>query len=197
MIDGIKKEQLTKVAGLEADIRVLKMVAGQSGRPCPERCHQLRLRQQELRDLADGRARVHALATQRRLYDVGDKANKLMPWLKSRDRGRNWVVTVRDAARQACRTGGDIAEASAEYYEWLYESRVEFIGVECADLLENVSLQTLTPEDRDALEEEPSDEEVEQALRELQSGKTARPNGYRHEGSEEVAVLPADYRNTG
>ncbi|KAJ1168202.1 hypothetical protein NDU88_000151 [Pleurodeles waltl] len=66
-----------------------------------------------------------------------------------------------------------IAEAFAEYYERLYESRVEFSAVECADLLKDVSLRTLTPEDRDELEEELSEEESVQALRELQSGKAA------------------------
>ncbi|KAJ1176807.1 hypothetical protein NDU88_002074 [Pleurodeles waltl] len=126
----------------------------QSGRLCPERCHQLRLRQQELRGSADGRMRAHGLATQRRLYDVGDKANKLIVWLERRDRGRIWVVTLRDAVGQECRTSGDITEAFAEYYKWLYESRVEYTGVECADLLEDVSVRTLTLEDHDGLEEE-------------------------------------------
>ncbi|KAJ1172242.1 hypothetical protein NDU88_004090 [Pleurodeles waltl] len=135
LIGGIKKDQLIKVEVLEAEIRALEMAAVQRGRPCPERCHQLRLCQQELRDLADGRTRVHVLATQGRLYDIGYKANKLIAWLGRRDRVRNGVVTVRDAARKECRTSGDIAEAFAEYYKRLYESRVEFTGDEMRRLL--------------------------------------------------------------
>ncbi|KAJ1085461.1 hypothetical protein NDU88_005593, partial [Pleurodeles waltl] len=142
----------------------LEKAAVQSSRPCPERCHQLRLRQQELRDLADGRARAHALATQRRHYGVGDKANKLIACLVMRDKGRNWVGTVRDVVGKACSSSGDIAEAFAQYYERLHESKVKFSGVECADLLKDVYLRTLTPEDRDALEEGLSKEETGVAL---------------------------------
>ncbi|KAJ1129438.1 hypothetical protein NDU88_007808 [Pleurodeles waltl] len=138
------------------------MTAVQSGRPRPEQRHQLRLRQQELRDLAGSRARAHALATQRHLYDVGDKANKLIVWLERRDRGRTWQVIVPEAAGQAYKTVGDIAEAFAEDYEQVYKSRVEFTRVECAELLEDVSLWTLAPEDCNALEEELSEEEVGQ-----------------------------------
>ncbi|KAJ1190580.1 hypothetical protein NDU88_007318 [Pleurodeles waltl] len=68
--------------------------------------------------------------------------------------GRNWVVTVQDAKGQECRTSVDIAEAFADYYERLYESMVEYSGRECVELLEDVSLPTLTTEARDELEEE-------------------------------------------
>ncbi|KAJ1082262.1 hypothetical protein NDU88_002430 [Pleurodeles waltl] len=140
----------------------------QAGWPCPEQCHQLRLRQQELRNLADGRAMAHVLAVQQRRYDMGDKANKLTVWFERRDRGRNWVVTVRDAEGQECKTSGDITEAFADYYEWLYESRVEYTRVECAELLGDFSLCTLTAEDCNELAEELSEEkEVGQALQDL------------------------------
>ncbi|KAJ1097690.1 hypothetical protein NDU88_002807 [Pleurodeles waltl] len=117
-----------------------------------------RFRQQELRDLAEGRARVKALEGQRRLYDVGDKASKLIAWLERRDKGRNWVVSVRNAEGQECKTSGDITEAFVDYYERLYESRVGYSREERAELLEDMSLRTLTMEDQTELEEELSEE---------------------------------------
>ncbi|KAJ1165628.1 hypothetical protein NDU88_006047 [Pleurodeles waltl] len=162
---------------LETEIIALGATAVPGGRPCPERCYELRLRQQERRDLADNKARAYALATQRCLYDVGDKANKLTAWLAGRDRGRNWVVAVRDETGKTCMTSGDIAKAFAEYYERLYESRAKLLGVDCADLLKDVSLQALSMEDRGELKEELSEEEVGQAIQELQFGKAGGPNG--------------------
>ncbi|KAJ1123629.1 hypothetical protein NDU88_002097 [Pleurodeles waltl] len=57
------------------------------GWPSPELCHRLRLRQQELMDLVYNKAKAYALTTQCHLYDVGDKANKLIAWLARRHRG--------------------------------------------------------------------------------------------------------------
>lgn len=53
--------------------------------------HQVHLKQKELRDLAGNCARKHALATQRKLNEVGDKGSKMLAWLKWKDLGRNWV----------------------------------------------------------------------------------------------------------
>ncbi|KAJ1186639.1 hypothetical protein NDU88_003420 [Pleurodeles waltl] len=50
-------------------------------------------------------------------------------------------------------------------------------GMDCADLLKDVSLQALLIKDRVELEEELSEEEIGQAIRELQSGKAAGRNG--------------------
>ncbi|KAJ1113260.1 hypothetical protein NDU88_001514 [Pleurodeles waltl] len=87
-----------------------------------DQCHCLRLKQQELRDRAENAARKYTLAVQRRLYDVVDKAGKLIVWLERRDMGRNWVGELRGTEGKSLTTGPGIAEAFASYYEQIHAS---------------------------------------------------------------------------
>ncbi|KAJ1119213.1 hypothetical protein NDU88_007399 [Pleurodeles waltl] len=95
MIGGKKKERNMQAPNLEWEIAALEA-----------RCEvdrgaegglqlQLRFKLYELRALAEQHARAYALATQHRLCDVDDKANKLQVWLDKRDRERSWVREVK------------------------------------------------------------------------------------------------------
>ncbi|KAJ1089830.1 hypothetical protein NDU88_002974 [Pleurodeles waltl] len=91
---------------------------------------------------------------------------------------KDWVVTIQDMAWETLTTSEDIAEMFAKYCERLYESRATFLGEDCAALLRDVSLRTLSIKDRGGeLAEELSEEEIGQAIRQLQSWKAAGPHG--------------------
>ncbi|KAJ1113895.1 hypothetical protein NDU88_002135 [Pleurodeles waltl] len=138
LIGGIRKERILQCTELEKEIAALGAEALSEGQSSPDQSHRLQLRQQELRDLAENKARLCALATQRRLYVVGDKANKLIAWLERRDRGRNWFITQR--RRGGTHTTGEaIADAFATYYEQLYKYLSIHIEEECVDLLRDIS----------------------------------------------------------
>ncbi|KAJ1203978.1 hypothetical protein NDU88_007759 [Pleurodeles waltl] len=157
----------------------------------PEDHEQLRLRQSELRALAGTQARQHAIAVQCRLYDVGDKAGKLLSWLERRDRERTWVLSVENSERATQTTGVAIAETFADYYENLYTSRTEMSAEDCKDFLRDIQLPELKKDDRDKLEAVMTEEEVTLALQNLQMGKTLGPNGIRVELYKGMATVIA------
>ncbi|KAJ1188315.1 hypothetical protein NDU88_005076 [Pleurodeles waltl] len=177
LIGEIRTEKFLRYEGLEKEITAIKLTVLQVGQPSPEQCHRLRLRQQQLRDLVGNKARAYVLVIQGHLYNVGDKANKLVAWLTGRDRGKDWVGTIRDKTGETHTTSEDIAKTFAQYYERLDESRATFLDKDCTDLLRDVTLQVLSSEDQGELEEDLSEEEIGQAIQELQSGKAAGLNG--------------------
>ncbi|KAJ1164164.1 hypothetical protein NDU88_004609 [Pleurodeles waltl] len=74
----------------------------------------------DLRALAERQARAFALASQCRLYDVGDKAGRLLAWLDKLDQERSWVRTMRNKEGTDCGSSESIVEAFAAYYEEVY-----------------------------------------------------------------------------
>ncbi|KAJ1098591.1 hypothetical protein NDU88_003699 [Pleurodeles waltl] len=84
--------------------------------------HWLRLKRYERRALAEQHAWAYALATQRRLYEVGDKANKRLAWLDKRDREQSWVREVQSKDGALCGSKKPIVEDFATYYEEVYTS---------------------------------------------------------------------------
>ncbi|KAJ1097427.1 hypothetical protein NDU88_002546 [Pleurodeles waltl] len=134
----------------------------------------LQLRQQELWSQVEYRARNYAITAQRRVYEVGDKAGKLLAWPEQRDSESSGVLKKENAESILQTTGITIAKAFAEYYEDLYASKTTMSTADCADFLRGIHLQVLQGEDRDALEVVMKEEEV--AILDLQSGKAPGPN---------------------
>ncbi|KAJ1128447.1 hypothetical protein NDU88_006825 [Pleurodeles waltl] len=109
----VKKEMRLACATIEKDMVSLKATVLASN--YSEDHEHLRLRQSELIALAENQARQYAIAVQRRLYYVGDKAGKLLAWLAWRDRERTWVLRVENSDRVTQTTGVAIAETFADY----------------------------------------------------------------------------------
>ncbi|KAJ1160426.1 hypothetical protein NDU88_000928 [Pleurodeles waltl] len=84
LIGGKKKENTLQIEALEREVGTLQdQLPGDGSEELRQR---LIAKQTELRELAEDDAREYALATQRRLYDTGDKASKLLAWLDRRDK---------------------------------------------------------------------------------------------------------------
>ncbi|KAJ1181013.1 hypothetical protein NDU88_006224 [Pleurodeles waltl] len=78
LIGGQKKERNLQGSDLEREIAALE-ACGEADRGAEsDLLHQLRLKYYEQRALDERHARAYELATQRLLYDVADKANKLL-----------------------------------------------------------------------------------------------------------------------
>ncbi|KAJ1093781.1 hypothetical protein NDU88_006873 [Pleurodeles waltl] len=110
---------------------------------------------------------------QQRLYDVGDKDNKLLAWLDRSDQERSWVLEIEDEGGRFQRDGPTIANAFADSDGDLYPMG----DADCMDLLRDIHLSELEEESRVPLEEDLTVEEITQAMRGLQSGKAMGPNG--------------------
>ncbi|KAJ1202179.1 hypothetical protein NDU88_005980 [Pleurodeles waltl] len=148
----------------------------------------------------------------RRLYDVGDKAGRLLAWLDKRDQERSWVRTIRNKEGTDCESSESKVEVFAVYYEDVYTSASWMTEEDCTDLLRDIKLPSLSESERQDLEADLMEDEVADAMRGLQSGKAEGPNGLpaelfkclgsivtRHmlamfEEAREVGRLPLDQR---
>ncbi|KAJ1186077.1 hypothetical protein NDU88_002862 [Pleurodeles waltl] len=100
IIRGKRKEQNLQEAELGLELVVFE-ARGQAEGGVEEG---LRIKRYELRALAEQHARASVMASQRQLYDVGDKANKLMAWLDKGDRERSWVREVQNKEGAVCQS---------------------------------------------------------------------------------------------
>ncbi|KAJ1089653.1 hypothetical protein NDU88_002802 [Pleurodeles waltl] len=160
LLGGLKKECCLKCEIIEGEVSKLDAEILAGGLIQQHHCNLLLLKQQELTDLVDNSAHVHALATQRRLYDVGDRANRLLAWLEKRNWGRNWVMGIRDEAGDRRTTGDDIPEAFATYYEQVYSAKTDQPYENYIELLGDLPMMELRADDREVLDQGITVEEV-------------------------------------
>lgn len=179
-----RKEKTAQMDLLESELLTLESTRCETDEQDKEKHHQLRLKEKELKDVGINQAKFHALATQRRIYDLGDKANKMIAWLEKRDRDRNWVPGIRTAEGGIRDTGVGITEAFVQYYEGIYQTPTEKGEQDCTDFLHDIRLPTLDQEDRTMLDSDITVEEVEAAMGDLQAGGRRRaPTGSRQNPS--------------
>lgn len=184
---GIRRKE-RRAAG---EILDLDAMQGRDEEHEAQRRHKLALKQRELRDFEDHQARAYALASQRKLYDLGDKANRVIAWLEKRDRERRWVPELVNSEGKLCVTGADIAETFAQYYEGIYQPQMGKGLEDCLAFLKDVAMPRLTTEDAEILDSDITIEEVETAISNLQTGKAPGPNGFPAEAFRGVAGILA------
>ncbi|KAJ1140359.1 hypothetical protein NDU88_006714 [Pleurodeles waltl] len=136
----------------------------------PEAREKLRLRQMELISLAENHTRQYSIAV-RRLYEVGNKAGKLLAWLEQKDRECVWVLRVENSELDMQTTGAALAETFADYYKSLYASMTDMSTADFRDFPRDIQLQELQKDNADTLEGEMMEEEVTLALLDLQKGR--------------------------
>ncbi|KAJ1170206.1 hypothetical protein NDU88_002087 [Pleurodeles waltl] len=84
-----KKECRLQCEALEKNIEVLEAHVSEGGNN--NLLHQVRLKRQELTELAGQHTWAYSVVSQWCLYDVEDKANKLLAWLDKSDWEQSWV----------------------------------------------------------------------------------------------------------
>ncbi|KAJ1079586.1 hypothetical protein NDU88_003893 [Pleurodeles waltl] len=102
--------------------------------------HSLQARQTEHRALAEDSARKRALTTNRQLYDVGDKANKLLEWLDRMDQDQRGIWKIVDERGEVKRTGVVLAEGFSSYYDCLYASKSLIMEGDYDDFLKGITI---------------------------------------------------------
>lgn len=175
LIGAKKKEEALYVHRLEDDILGMEQAHGEN--PSAELRHRLQLKQKELRARVENEARAYALATQHRLYDVGDKSLKLLAWLERRHRERTWVTGVRDKAGTLVTSSVQMAELFAVHFEDIYSPISTRTEKDCEEFLHDFKLPILTAEQVEQMDAAFTKEEIEGALLALKSGKAPGPNG--------------------
>ncbi|KAJ1085817.1 hypothetical protein NDU88_005942 [Pleurodeles waltl] len=90
--------------------------------------------------------------------------------------GRNWVAELQGKEGKRLTSSPEIVEVFASYYEEIYASRAVHTERDCGELLGDLQLQVLSADDRAALDQDLTVQEVREAIGGLQSGKATGPN---------------------
>ncbi|KAJ1131851.1 hypothetical protein NDU88_010183 [Pleurodeles waltl] len=83
LIAGVKGKARAQLDSLES--KMLYLEARVSHLAEAGLVHQIKLKQQDYRDVAEHKAKTAFLATQRRLYKVGNRSGQLLAWLGKRN----------------------------------------------------------------------------------------------------------------
>ncbi|KAJ1162084.1 hypothetical protein NDU88_002562 [Pleurodeles waltl] len=175
LIGGKKKEKTLLIEALEREVGALE--AQLPGDRSEELRRRFTATQTGLHELAENEARKYAQVTQRRLYDTGDQTSKLLAWLVCRDQKQRGVSEIMDESGGSKRSSPEIAEVFACYYEKLYSTKTPTTGDDCADLLKDMALLSLTEVGRESLKGELTTKEIGKAIGALQVGTAVGQNG--------------------
>ncbi|KAJ1135987.1 hypothetical protein NDU88_002414 [Pleurodeles waltl] len=115
-INGGGKERNVAAVSAEREVVVVELERLALASGDSEDREKLKLRKQELRSLVKSHTRKYETAVHHRLYEVVDKAGKLLAWLERRDRECTWVLKVKNAGHVLQTSAADIAETFADYY---------------------------------------------------------------------------------
>lgn len=190
-IAGLRKEKCAVATHLEEQI--LNLERQLLEHDSEDTRHNLKIKTTELSDLARDAAKTYHRATLSKLYDVGDKAGKLLAWLDKRSQAQRLVVEFTTDSGSHLTDPQDIADEFGRYYQQLYASSTPHTEEEAASLLSGIPLPTLTADEYTDLEADITEVEVEKAIRDLHTGKVSGPNGLPIELFQLVAAQIAPH----
>ncbi|XP_078518507.1 cadherin-related family member 3-like [Lissotriton helveticus] len=174
-ITGHKKRQSQELADLEIKLR--ECTAAHESQPSPAAMHALALQQQLYNDHLRLVVKGHITETQNRIYEVGDKAGKMLAWLDKREGNSRGIQCLKDEQGEAHTDPRRITELLASHFEQVYTPARE-ITPECAQtLLAPIAIRTLSPEASCELEADITADEIQLAIKALNPGKALGPNG--------------------
>lgn len=179
-ISGLRKEAQAALRLLEEQI--LELQNYPKGQDSDITQHQLEIKTKEFTDLATDAARTHYRATCNKIYDVGDKAGKLLAWLDRKKRTQRVVTETEENSTAWLTDPQDIAVPFGRYFQDLYTTLTPHAEEEGLSLLQGIPLPSLTEEETQDLETQDLEAditatEVENAIQSLNSGKVSGPKG--------------------
>ena len=148
-----------------------------SAQATPERLHALNIKKREYQDLVTNAAKATYIATQRKLYNVGKKAAKLLAWLDKRDQGDRWVLEIAQDAGPPVKDSKEIAATFADYYTQLYKKSVKMTAEDSRELLNDLPMSTLSESDRWTPDAALTLEGIEKDIQDMKVGKALGLNG--------------------
>ena len=117
---GKRRERDREVSCLETNLNLWE--ADYIANPHSEILRRIEQAREEYRCLFQQEARTQYRAQQGRLYEVGNKAGKLLAWLARRDEEQRWISGVFDTSGTPVETAGQIAQTFADFLRTLYMS---------------------------------------------------------------------------
>lgn len=175
LITGHKKANRKHIVDLELNISQAE--AAQTTDPSDTRAHTLNLVQQEYRAYTWEEAKLKYTHTQHKIYELGDKAGKLLAWLDTRERSTRWVAQLRLDSGELTTDPQLITEVLAKHYEKIYTNTSTDTIEDNLAFMKDIRMPKLTADDIEALETDLTTEELILALNALAAGKAVGPNG--------------------
>ena len=172
---GYKREKNLVSELLEKELQILEKVMIES--PSAATIHAINVKKKEYLDVATEAAKAAYLATQHRLYEVGNKAGKLIAWLDRREEEGRWIHEIKNHKGETATDPKEIAEIFSQHYTQVYKKSIHRPATDNRELINNWVLPAINEEDSKILEKEITIDEIEKTIHDLPSGKTPGPNG--------------------
>ena len=159
LITGHKRDKQSKINNLEREVWELEqgLITGND----TEARHKLNLKLKEYRDESTEAAKSRIRTTQYKVYEIRNKANKLLAWLDKRDQEQRWVLELHTDTREIVTDRQGITTEFATYFALLYTSSTKFSPEKIKELLRNIALPIATHAQTEQLELDITTEEVE------------------------------------
>lgn len=122
-------------------------------------------------------AKKQQLAQSQGIFEQGRKTGKLLAWLAKEQQPISSIARIRDADGTLVVDPLAINARFTCYYADLYSSKVDYSEEELGSFLDQITFPTLSAMARDSLDGFITVEKVQQALGDLQAGKTPGTDG--------------------
>lgn len=122
-------------------------------------------------------AKTRITKIQHTVYEVGDKAGKLLAWLDKREQANRWVAQLTLDTGTIVTDPQQIVNTFAHHYETIYTPITTTTLDDGLAFLKDIRMPTLTLEEAQALDADLMSEELSLAIGGIQTGKALVPNG--------------------
>jgi len=170
-----KKESVKKMKLLEKQISDLEreLVQGFSDSKFKQLC-QLKF---DLHELFNKKAEYALFRLKTKYYESGEKAGKLLARQIKQHEASHIIPAIKEG-NKVFTSNKEINRVFNQFYSKLYTSESYHSPKELKDFLTNVTLPTLTPEERDSIDAPITREEVRTIIMSLKSGKSPGSDGF-------------------
>lgn len=121
----------------------------------------------EYKALATERAKSWGKERDGRVYELGDKAGKLLAWLDKRE-GASWLVPeLKTYSGEKVRNPALITGVFVTHFSAVYTSHSPLGREDSVDLLTDIGLPSLSEDDQSYFDSEMTKDEIVQAIRTL------------------------------
>lgn len=117
------------------------------------------------------------LACAQRVFEYGDKNDRLLAWLAKGQYATTHVGRLRNADGALLTTPGAISNRFLQFYQQLYSTRADYTATNLSEYLDLIPLPALNSDQSKALDEDITLEEFQTAMSCMQAGKAPGPDG--------------------
>lgn len=173
-----KRDTVRKQLELQHSIQNLENTF--KGSPSKQNLNKLESTRLALNQLLTSKAEASILFARQRLYEHDNKPGRLLVRLAKGRNTNNLILSLKDSNGNTVHESKKINNIMRKFYYKLYSTKCDTSNEQRISFLDQVSLPSLTVEQREFLNRPVTKEEVLDAIRTLQSGKApeAPTDGY-------------------